>query len=373
MKRGMQEAEGTGVNIEEISAAIESLVGIVEQALVDAESFQLGVMLDENTIKIHDFLSIKADSETHTFLKKHGPSQPKLLSRLPVEQLLYFSMTGAGESPLSNFMKEAVLINQKILQLTDEKKEKIAQITESMKDIEFRENTMSLGLGDLTSGVLHINSLFDMNPAEKWSDVLTGLATAIGEMEIADMKQTMTYEKGAETVGENKVDLFKVLQEHSDENINQLQNQIMTIFYGPEGNVNRFTTLEKHLLQAIGGGQAGISATIDAYTKNAGFSSESASKRDRDQIQQKVNMLFMIDLVGLIKEGLVLGSQSGSLPFPIDGEDLDKVKLERSYLSVGISNEESGLHCLTSIPILQVKNMVTFGMFIQKAMSDPDF
>jgi hypothetical protein len=373
IEQGLKQTEGNGLNADAIQEGIDHAFEILEQVMDDASSYTIAISLPTDGIVIEDFLSVSKDTKSSTYLSENKPDAPTLLTKLPAEQPLYFSMTGAGDNPLGEFMKWAIQMNSKVLDLEETQVEKMKVVEGELQDMKFKENSIALGLGDLNSGVLRLVAATKITPVDKWKTVLSEVTNAIGKLEMGEFTQEITFTPNAETVKDIKVDIMKTSQKFNDENVAQLQENIMRIVYGPEGNVARFMQIDGNIVQVMGGGAPAVEPVIDGFKANAGFASDSASARDRKNVQDKINILFMADFVGMVRDGMVIAAESGSLPLPVDSDTLTGLNLPRTYLTFGVSHEPMGVNCKTHIPLQLIKNGITLGEKLNKTGEKPDF
>ena len=82
----------------------------------------------------------------------------------------------------------------------------------------------------------------------------------------------------------------------------------------------------------------------------------------RKQLPAKTNLVFLMDLPGVVAKAAKVVADKGLLPVPIDGAVLEGLDLKESYIGFSLAVESQGIRSNTVIPVEQLQGLAKIGM-----------
>jgi hypothetical protein len=80
---------------------------------------------------------------------------------------------------------------------------------------------------------------------------------------------------------------------------------------------------------------------------------------------EKPNLLVLIDLPGLVKQGLKFATAVPELPIPIDEEQVEALQPVTSFIGFTLAAEPHALRARTRIPVEQAQGIIQLVAFFQ--------
>jgi hypothetical protein len=343
----------------------KQFVGGFFDAIGDIEGLVATVVVEKQGVTIEEFVVAKEDSGVAKFLAKSTPDALGLLASLPAGQLGYMG----GKFDMQSMMEWA----GKLVESApggEEQKEAMKKMVEAMKDVKFGTFVAGMKLGDMESGLLRVASIGNVTPVDKFKALMKKQAedpSMVQTVEGLDMK--VEYTEKAETIAGTPVDLYKMTVELKDDAPPQaeIQKRMLDAMYGPNGMTGRYAFLKDQLVYVIGGDSADMEAALAASKAPskpaAGFAAT------RAKLNEKANLLFMVDLPNLVAGGAKIASDAGLVPVKIDGDLIEGLELKQSYTGFSAGADGATARAVTYIPVDQVKGFVkmTFAYFALQA------
>jgi hypothetical protein len=343
----------------------KQFVGGFFDAIGDIEGLVATVVVEKQGVTIEEFVVAKEDSGVAKFLAKSTPDALGLLASLPAGQLGYMG----GKFDMQSMMEWA----GKLVESApggEEQKEAMKKMVEAMKDVKFGTFVAGMKLGDMESGLLRVASIGNVTPVDKFKALMKKQAedpSMVQTVEGLDMK--VEYTEKAETIAGTPVDLYKMTVELKDDAPPQaeIQKRMLDAMYGPNGMTGRYAFLKDQLVYVIGGDSADMEAALAASKAPAKPAAGFAATRAK--LNEKANLLFMVDLPNLVAGGAKIASDAGLVPVKIDGDLIEGLELKQSYTGFSAGADGATARAVTYIPVDQVKGFVkmTFAYFALQA------
>lgn len=360
-----------GVDLKPVFELYGQVLEGLLQAVDDASGCTMAVAVTARHVTLEQYLSLTADSPTDKYLQTHAPAPMALLDKLPANKLAYFGFHGDTRSLTEWGMKFA----RSMLPADSDQLAEFDRLLAELKEIEFGSYLMALGLGKLDGGALRLGYAVEAKPAEKMRSHFKQMTAVMSATNVSGVKQHIDLKVAAEEYGPRKADLITITQEFGpevDPQIAQMQAKMMEILYGPDGMTTRMVYLPDLVVQTMGGGRVTMEEMLASLTAADGVrTTRPAHQVTRGLLQEKCNVLVLVDAAGLVAEGARMIVENGQLPIPIDVQTLQDLKLARSYLGWSLATEPGGLRAKTIVPVSQVQGFIKIGGAFQQMQSKP--
>ncbi len=139
-----------------------------------------------------------------------------------------------------------------------------------------------------------------------------------------------------------------------------MQSMVSGVMFGPQGMQSRFTALADGLLQQTGGGQPEMEAALKAYD-----SPGNALDAARAGLASEAHLLVLLDLPGLVNNGLLAATTIPALPVPFQRAAVENLKITRSYTATTAVGEGHAVRVRTKVPVEQFQGIVKLVGFVQ--------
>ena len=366
LERGLEQLQDgqaglpPGVNAAAIRDVVSTLGKGVLQAVRDADAAAAGIAFGDDALTIDELLLVKSDSDSSKFLAANPANDMRLLGKLPQSELGYFAL----HMNVGALTKWGLSMAASILDGNEEVKAQLEKVSSTLRDVEFGTIAAGFGLnsgGD--EGILKSISVTEAKPASTIRDLMRDMAK-LGGLSAPGVKQEITVEEEAETYGDLKGDIVKVKQEFSPEaDPLGVSQQMVDLFYGKEGAVQRVVTTDGMIIQTAGGGQATMK---EALAGLKGKGQAGALKEGRKLALPKSNLVAMIDLPNFLVKGAAAVAKTGMLPIPLPAEQIAEIKIPASYLVISVGTEVDGLRAKTALPVKMFKGFMEIQKFVQQ-------
>lgn len=353
----------SGIDPTVLAKMLAPMLSGVFQGLEDTKSISVALTVSKEGLAFEDLVRVNAGSEFDKFLQKSPATGLELVSNMPSGNPLY-----AGFSfDLASMIKLAGGLVEMMVTDADAKKEFAAAMEEASK-LKYGTTAMTLGLGSIKDGAFISTAVYEVSPAAKYREIMQRqqkLATAI---KTPGVKQTISVQKDAEKYGSHSADLItqKMEFEDADNPGAAVMQKFMQAIYGPEGMVHRVVTIKDRVIQTTGGGKDAMTKAIASLEAKPAPSS--AFDQARKSLAPKANVVFLLDLPGLIAKGAKMAIESGMVPIPLEASAIDGLQLKESYIGFSVGTEPQGIRCNTNIPADQIQGVAKIGMLVATLM-----
>ncbi|RLS57015.1 MAG: hypothetical protein DWH91_05315 [Planctomycetota bacterium] len=342
------------------AGAVEVLkmeVELLQKVLDQTESWTTGVSVSAEGMEVTHLLALDEEEDVAAFLAMQPQSEFTGMSRLKKGLPVYFGFSADMKSigPLISQMTAALYKDQTFTQSMQGTFEKLSALN----------ITNWCGSFDLTSGDygLFSGSYFvETTQAAELLEATREMAESMKSIDLNGIHQEITYDKESETVNNHKIDVMTT-QTSVDPNHPgaQAQDMILNLMMGEKGFQNRITPLSEGLLQAMGGGPTGMEDSLAAFQANANLLAD-----EREGQAEKAHGLLILDLPGLLSNGLLVATSIPGIPVPFTKEAVEELAIERSYSTTAISSEDGVVRVHCRIPTTQFQGLVKLGMFVRQ-------
>jgi len=357
-----QTLEIPGMKLDWLPGVAEKVGKHVFTAVNDAQGYAVTFSATKVGLEFQEYLEFAEGSQSSGFLAEHPPEALGVINKMPANQLMY----GALGSCVAGMNEWGMSLIPQLFELTKEQEKQWGEIAKKAKKIKYGTTGMSFSLGDPESGLIRGFTAAESTPTDLIREIAKQAAEAMGSLELPGMKQEMTFEEKAENINGVDIDIMTTKQVLDDDQFGGFQAQINQIMYGGEAIETRMAFLDGVTLQTVGGGTESMKTALEAYKKSAAGSDEVVT-RDLKPFGRTSNGVFIIDVPTLVVAGLKIAATSPLLPpMPFDEEQLEDLKVERSYLGCSFHLSDTSCKAKIHIPIQSIQaGMTLFGFFQQ--------
>lgn len=326
------------------------------QAVNDSESYALSIEVTDDALRIDQLLTVAKETRTAAFFATQPVSDMARMKSLPDGLLGYMAVHGNPEA-LLNWSK--TIVNTMI---KDEEQRKLTLSgLESLNNADF--GTLAAG-GDMLAeedAALRYFSIAEISPAQLMRDMMKTLGNGV-EYEIAGIKQQQSFEADVEKIGDQSVDIHRFKQTIPDGlDPTGMQKKINEKLYGTDGIVQRILFKENVVFQTMGGGLDSMKQLVAASEWD-----DEILLSARARQHEQANLVILADLPASILKMAKLIIGTGSLPIPIQTEQLDGLELPPSYAGFSLAMAENRLTTSTNISVESFQGFVRIAMFFQQ-------
>ncbi len=332
------------------------------QGLEDADSCTIAMVVDDGGITFEDYLDFAEGSSAAGWLAGQTTSEMQLASKLPTDAAMYFGLSG----DVSRMYDWAMSFADVMAPQDEAGKQKLAALKEEMKGLKYGSMVGSFGLGDAAAGMIRSVNIVEVTPAAKIRELTRQSSELMKAVEIEGnpIKQSIEIAADAETYGAHKADVMTVRQEidPAQDPTGGMMLMFQQAMFGPEGMQTRMVYLADKYIQSMGGGKQ---AMEDALERLEASDANDLGKH-RGGLIPKPNMLFLMDLPGLVAQGLKAASTAPNLPIPLNPQQVNALRPARSFIGFTLAAEPNALRAKTRIPVEQVQGIMQVVMFFQQ-------
>lgn len=349
-----------GVNLKAIFGLYAQFFQGMVTAFEDSNSFSAGVSFDGDGILVRELLEFQPNSTTDKALQKHKPSALSTLAKLPVNQLGYVGI----HADMNAITEWGVNLAASMFNLDDAERAKIKGSLDDLKKLKIGSTAMSFGLGSRETGYINSTTVTEVSGSDVKAIQRKAYETMQGNLGGAGMGmvKSVKWTPDAEKVGDISVDVIKTELDSSEiDPSGQVLQNMMTILFGPEGMVTRMAYAPGYTVQTTGGGLASMERALKRLSAS---SPDDAFLATRENLAAEVNLIYMIDLPGLLV-GIVNAVSENYPLMPIDLTAIESMELKRSYLGFSIATGAAALKCQSYVPRGQIQGMgslIQFGI-----------
>lgn len=345
-----------GVNMEAVSMIYQKMGRAGLQAVRDSESIALSLEFTESAF-VSDFLLTTGEStETAKFFASQPASDLKLMTSLPEGQLGYFGFNGdpgvmftAIRELLENLIDDA------------DAKSKMGKAMDAMKKAKFGEMTGAVDMVPDEDVALRYLFISEVSPASMVRSAMESMGSGL-EYETAGIKVKQTFEKGAEEIDGQPVDIFKTLQDYPEGlDPTGMQEAIQKKMYGEDGIVQRILMKDDRMYQTLGGDLSALKSLVS----NSSTWKNKELLAARAGLHEKANMVVLGDLPNGIVDMILTVASTNALPIPLPTKQLESLEIPASYSGFSMVLEKNTLQTRSTIPVETIKGFIKFGQAMQ--------
>ena len=346
--------------VENAAGAVQILkleADIAFQLLEDTDSIAIGINASKDGLEIADHLDFEEGSQVATFLEKHPTSKFKSLSKLGEGFPVYFGVSADFKSlaEMSGKILDAIYTDPAVQ----------GALQESLKTLYETPVTSAVGSFDVASGgtgLLRTTGFYETKAAAELLDGARKMAAAMKSVKAAGVTSETQLKAEAETIGARKIDVMTVKQQVDPKQPGAaIQAMISGVMFGPNGLESRSTALADGFLQVQGGGKGAMEAALKAYD-----ASENSLSDEREGLAEEAHALLLLDLPGLVSNGLLAATSIPAIPLPIKKEAVEELQITRSYTAVSAVAEKHSLRFDVIVPTEQFRGVMKLvGLFQQ--------
>ena len=332
---------------------------LVIQSVRDSKTAVVSVHVTDSAMQIEEILTVHENTQSDTFLKGQPASDMSRLKSVPQGLSGYWAMSG-DPAPLMKWggeMIEAAVTDEEV-------RKKLLKSLATMRDVRF--GTIAAG-GDITEDddvAVRYFGLAEISPAAKVRDAFLEFGSVM-EYEIAGIKQEMSFERDAEQIAGQSVDLYRFKQTIPPAlDPTGLQAALNDRLYGADGMTQRLAFKDDLMLQTMGGGQDSMKQLLASGTW-----SDAKLLQARDRQHKEANALILVDVPNLTLKLAKLIIGTGSLPIPVQAEQLAPLKIASSYVGFSMVAESQRLSVRTTLPVETFQGFAQIAMFVQVLMA----
>ena len=329
----------------------------VIRAVRDSESLVVSIKATEDSLQIDELLSVSKGSNTDMTLSSQPSSDLAALKLLPEGQAMYAGVH-LDAVPLVNFAKRMM----SKMPVADAVREKVLQSFEKMQDAKFGS---FVGGGDMdinaVDGVMSYFGVSEISPGAVIREAFASMEGGF-EYEVGGLKQKQSYQRDVEQIDGLPVDLFTIKQTIPPE-LDPLgvQRAVNEKLYGSDGITQRMVVRGNTLYQTMGGGTDAMKQLLHAKSWT-----DSQLLDARNHLPEKANFVCLIDIPSMTQRFAQLILSTGTLPVPLTADQLDGLRISRSYAGFSVTAEPQHLLVRSSLPVETFQGFVQIGMFIQQ-------
>lgn len=327
------------------------------QLLEDTRSIAIGIGVSKEGVEFSDYFDFEEGSPVAAFLEKHPTSKFDALSKLGEGFPVYVGLSADFHSlaDMSRPLIDAIYTDPKVQE----------GFKAYLATLEQTPMTSAVGSFDLASGgigLFRTSAFFESKASAELLEALRKLAASMKSVTMNGVTSETAYEPEAETIGTRKVDVMTVKQQVDPKQQGAaILTMVSGVMFGPNGFQSRTTALADGLLQTQGGGKAAMEAALKAYDAKA-----NSLTGVREEQVEEAHALLLLDLPGLVSNGLLAATSIPGIPLPIKKEAVEELQITRSYLTVSAVGEKHALRIECNVPAEQLRGVMKLvGLFQQ--------
>ncbi|MGD9857114.1 MAG: hypothetical protein AB7U20_19375 [Planctomycetaceae bacterium] len=351
--------QANGMNMKGIMEMYGAMIDGTFQILDDASGCSVGITVGSEGVGVEKYVTFAEASVTSQRLAAHPNSSMPSLARLPSDAVAFFGFSG----DMRRFMEWGWSMNASMLADDSEQKKKFEQAMDAWNGIDFGDMVGSFSLGSVDEGLMQYTAIAHAKPIAKVRQNMREMTDILGTIEAPGLKQQMTVQPDAETIGSRRIDLLTVTQEF-DPNLDPtgMQQKMLQAMFGPGGITSRIAYLDDAYVMAMGGGRDKMEAVLKSF--------DASPNRDLDRrrtgLIEQPNLLVLVDVPTLALKGLAAATEIPNLPIPIDADALAQLPIEPSFLGFSLAGETNALRVRAFIPDEQFRGILALVGFFKQ-------
>lgn len=346
--------QDTGVNMGPIIEMYGTMAEKIFQGVRDSQSLVVAIDFGKEGVRVEEYLEFGSRTESAKVLAELKASSMSDLKNLPRGASAYYGASGGLKEMIKWSMDLTASMSE-----DESTQETLKNAFGDLDDVELGAMVGSFTIGSAENGLIQSTNIARATPVSKFKEYMRASVSAMKEIKMPGMTQTSTLKEDAETYGDHKVDVVNVVQEYDQGNPQaELQQKMQTMMFGPNGIETRILYLDDKYITVMGGGKEAAKATFE----NLEESENEAVAEPRKILMENLNFLGLIDVPGMVANGLKAASEMDEFPLPLDAGMINSLGLQESYLGFGVAVEDNALRCRTDVPIEQIQGIFKISM-----------
>lgn len=356
-----------GVNLGAVFKFYARLARGLFQGAEDSTAFAANLGISNEAITIEEVLMVGDSTETAKFFASQPTDALGDIGKLPNDQVAYAGFHG----DMAGMARMGMELYANMIQDADAKA-KLEAVSKDIDKIKYGAYVGSLAMGDAETGAFHGTIMAELKSDADIKAISRKMYKSMTDFSVPGVKQETTIEEDAEKYGDETADIITVTQE-VDEQFDPfgIQSKMMQVIYGPDGMKTRVVYRDGATVSTVGGGRKRMEEALAAADRKANPATPQAALRAK--LLPKANAVILFDLATTIKDIVKIVAESGVLPaeVPLDGEALDDIKFDKSYIGFSVGTEKNGVRAKTIVPVSQMKNIFDIGMAFRRMVQPP--
>jgi len=354
-----------GVDPAAMQKMYADMIDYVVQGVRDSVQCTIALNVGAEGIAFEDFASFKAGSDTSKLLGSQATSAMELAGKMPADAVMIFGASGDTQ----RIINWGLAMTKTMTAQTPEATKAMDDFVNGVKALKFGSMVGAMSFQQSDAGLFKNVVVMEVSDAQKYKELARAMAKSMGNVETQGLKQETKIETDAESYGSAKADVVTVKQEF-DETVDPTgaARQTQALMFGPNGIQSRVVYQKDRFITSVGGGKESMMnalKAVDSTTK-----SEAVTKFRKGLIDSP-NILFLVDVPGLLVQGMRVASTIPGVPLNINPAMLDSLKFDRSYMGFAAAAEKDAVRARTRIPVEQLRSIFSLVMTAQAMQQQP--
>lgn len=343
-------------NPEAVVGVLKAEVELAFKLLDETDSLTLGLSPSGEQLQVDNLLEFAEGSDVAKFIGNQPKSKFPGIAKLVAGQPAYVGFSGN----LGEISAIAMKLAGSMFEGTG-MQEGMKGYTEAVKKSGFHSAVTAFDLAGGNEGLIRSTILFETKGSSELLAAGRTFYDAIKEMKVGEMTTKLSVATESETIGTRKIDVVTTTQEMDASSPGaEMAKKMNAILYGEGGIQTRIVSLADGLLMTQGGNKESMESALKAYD-----SSNNTLADIRKDLPEEAHLLVLLDLPGLVYNGLLAATTIPDAPVPFTKETVEALQIIRSYSTTTAVGDEDSMHITTRIPVAQFQGIMKLVMFGQ--------
>ncbi|HVJ67796.1 MAG TPA: hypothetical protein VM510_07430 [Caulifigura sp.] len=348
-----------GADPEAVKKIYADMIGYSVQGLKDSAQCTIAMTVGAEGLAFEDYLSFNAGSDTSKALGSQATNAMTLAGKMPADAVMIFGASGDTQ----RLINWGMAMSKNMTAKTPEATKALDAFMEGIKPLKFGSMVGAMSFQKSDAGLFKNTVVMEVSDAQKYKDLARGMAKAMGKIEANGLKQETKIEPDAESYGSSKADVVTVKQEFDETSDPTGQaRQMQAMMFGPNGIQSRVVYQKDRFVTSVGGGKEAMTEALKALD---GSSGTPAVAQFRKGLIDSPNVLFLVDVPGLVVQGMRVASGIPGIPLNINNQMLDSLKFDKSFMGFTAAAEKDAVRAKTRVPVEQLKSIMSLVMTVQ--------
>jgi len=348
-----------GMDPEATQKIYSDMVDYVVQGVRDSVQVTVAFNVGAEGIAIEDYLSFTPKSPTAALLGEQKTSAMDLAAKLPADAVMIFGASGDTK----RLIDWSMAMTKNMVAQTPDASKALDTFMTGIKDLKFGAMVGALSFQPGDSGLFRNVVVLEVDDAQKYKTLARSMSKSMGKIEAPGLKQETTLEADAESYGSAKADVVTIKQEYDDSADPTGQaRQMQALMFGPDGIQSRVVYQKDRFITTVGGGKEAMTEALKAVDSST--KSEAVATYRKGLIESP-NLLCLVDVPGLVVQGMRVASGIPGVPLNINPAMLDSLKFDKSFMGFAAAAEKDAVRARTRIPVEQLRSLFSLVMTAQ--------